>query len=272
MQIDTFLTMGKGHKICEDYILSGTNPLPYIILADGCSSSKATDMGARLLCFLAQQYIRFRVPFNKYFQPNHDDMGLWIIHNAELVGKQLGLPKNALDATLVIAYKKFDSDQVRVHLYGDGCVVHSGPEYLSIKEIQYSKNAPYYLSYKIDIERDNLYAKMHQKKIIKDYIPIITKQPFGYIIQSCWDYDITKKKNCLLIASDGLTSFIKNRIDLIPITDYANELFNFQTTKGEFLKRRINWLLKDLAKNNTYNYDDLSIGAFLLEEEDENYS
>lgn len=272
MQIDTFLTMGKGHKICEDYILSGTNPLPYIILADGCSSSKATDMGARLLCFLAQQYIRFRVPFTKYFQPSHYEMGLWIIHNAELVGKQLGLPKNALDATLIIAYKKFDSEQVRIHFYGDGCIVHFGPEYLSIREIKYSKNAPYYLSYKIDIERDELYSGMEQKKIIKNYIPIQSEQSFDYYVPSVWNYDINKEKNGLMIASDGLTSFIKNRLDLIPITDYANELFNFQTTKGEFLKRRINWLLKDLAKNNTYNYDDLSIGAFLLEDSDGNYS
>ena len=59
MQVDTFSKIGKTHKICEDYILSGTKPFPYIIISDGCSSSEGTDMGARLLCFLAQQYIRF---------------------------------------------------------------------------------------------------------------------------------------------------------------------------------------------------------------------
>ena len=164
MQIDTFLTIGKSHKVCEDYILSGTDPMPYIIISDGCSSSKGTDMGARLLCFLAQQYIKFRA--TKDFEPDHKEMGLWIIHNAELVAKQLGLCNHSLDATLIIAYKSYGINNIRVHFYGDGCVLYFGPKQMLFGQIEYTKNAPYYLSYYIDPERDQLFHDMKQDKII----------------------------------------------------------------------------------------------------------
>ena len=57
IHIDHLLKKGKTHKICEDYIISGYNPAPYIILSDGCSSSKNTDVGARVLCHVAKQYL-----------------------------------------------------------------------------------------------------------------------------------------------------------------------------------------------------------------------
>jgi len=270
MQIDTFMTIGKNHKVCEDYILSGTNPIPYIIISDGCSSSKGSDMGARLLCFLAQQYIKFRQPQTEKFAPDHNEMGLWIIHNAELVGKQLGLPKNSLDATLIIAYKAFNYDNcVRVHLYGDGCIVHFGPEFLNIKIIEYSKNAPYYLSYKIDIERNLLYHQMLQEKFIKTYSSEQSDsslERFHYDIPFTFHYNLGVEKNGLLIASDGLASFFRFNSSIISFPAYVENFFAFKTTKGEFLKRRANKELKTLAKEGIYNADDLSIGAFLLEE------
>ena len=57
---DIFLEIGAQHKICEDYIVHGDDPVPYIILADGCSTADDTEMGARILCHLAKQYIRYQ--------------------------------------------------------------------------------------------------------------------------------------------------------------------------------------------------------------------
>jgi len=268
MQIDTFLTIGKSHKVCEDYILSGTDPMPYIILADGCSSSKGTDMGARLLCYLAQQYIRFRS--TKYFEPDHKEMGMWIIHNAELVAKQLGLPNHSLDSTLIIAYKNYGINNIRVHFYGDGCLIYFGKKQTLFGQIEYTKNAPYYLSYYIDPERDQLFHDMKQDKIVKTLITgqslIGTTEIFAYDSPSVYNYILNDEFNGLLIASDGMTSFIADREGLVDPSLYINEFHEFKTTKGEFLKRRVNKLLKNLAKEEIYNADDLSVGAFLLEE------
>jgi hypothetical protein len=272
MQVDTFLKIGKTHKICEDYILSGTKPFPYIIISDGCSSSEGTDMGARLLCFLAQQYIRFKASPNKDFIPDHKEMGLWIIHNAELVSKQLGLHPGSLDATLIIAYKKFDANDIRVHFYGDACVVlfSTKSDFARMESIEYSKDAPDYLSYMLNNERRKLFHNMNQDKIYKTYIQnTINEERFSYDCESACEsafwYQLNKDHNGLLIASDGLAKFYNRETGLFPFPSHVKNFFSFKITKGEFLKRRANAELKSLAKNEIYNADDLSIGGFLLE-------
>ena len=53
IRTDTFIEIGSQHKVCEDYIIAKDN---YIILADGCSRSENSDMGARILCYMAQQF------------------------------------------------------------------------------------------------------------------------------------------------------------------------------------------------------------------------
>jgi len=269
MKIDTFLTIGKTHKVCEDYILSGTEPFPFIILSDGCSSSKGTDMGSRLLCYLAKQYIKFRGSSEKFY-PDHIEMGLWIIHNAELVAKQLGLSKNSLDATLIIAYQLKDGfKRVRVHIYGDGCILTFTEKGYSLGEINYSKNAPYYLSYVIDPERDKLFYEMKQNKSIKTWHKYrdgfkVNETIFPYDGDSVYTYDLSIVKG-LLISSDGLTSFNSSE-GPVSFDLYADEFFAFKTTAGEFLKRRAMRVLKDLAKEGIHNADDLSIGVFLMED------
>lgn len=246
--------------------------MPYIILSDGCSSSKGTDMGARLLCHLAKQYIQFRtkLPNTDTFHPDHHEMGMWIIHNAELAAKQLGLSNTALDATLIVAYEEHDKNSITVHFYGDGSVIHFSKKEMCFGEIEYTKNAPYYLSYSIDPHRDDLFHKMAQDKIVKSYIsgqtPLQTEDRFAYDSPSVYNYKLDEEFNGLIIASDGITSFVKNGQGLVPPGQYINMFNTFKTTKGEFLQRRVNKLLKDLAKENIYNADDLSVGAFLREE------
>jgi hypothetical protein len=266
MQIDTFLTIGKTHKVCEDYILSGTDPIPYIILADGCSSSKGTDMGARLLCYLAQQYIRFRAG-DVDFAPDHNEMGLWIIHNAELVAKQLGLQHNALDATLIVAYQQVPLNMVRVLMYGDGCVVYFDENGYKFGEVDYSQNAPYYLSYQISPERDKAFYEMKQKKIIRNSLCLdgweTTEDALAYDVPAVYNYTLDNGAG-LMIASDGLVSFVENKVGIVNFKEYADQFFAFKTTAGSFLQRRANRVLKDLAKKNISNADDLSIGVFLM--------
>ena len=275
MNIDTFLTIGKTHKVCEDYILSGTEPIPYIIISDGCSSSKQTDMGARLLCFLAQQYLKFRVEMD-IFEPDHNEMGMWIIHNAELVAKQLGLSRQSLDATLIIAYQN-RPDNIRVHMYGDGCMLefYADGGYV-FTQVDYSQNAPYYLSYQIDPVRHKAFHEMNQSKIYTTWFQNVgwesTTRKFDADIPYVINCDLNSKENrCtmagLLIASDGFISFMEDKKPGIKhILDYASDFYLFKTTAGEFLKRRATMALRNLAKENIHNADDLSIGVFLKED------
>jgi hypothetical protein len=163
MNTDTFIEIGKQHKICEDYIISGVKPVPFIILSDGCSSSKNTEMGARILCYLAKQYLDYRK--NKLYNLNYKKMGNWIIHNAEMSARQLGLDTTSLDATLIVSF--LIEDMLSIYIYGDGCIVLRNDMDTVIKTIEFSDNAPYYLSYLVDDYRFGLYRERKPHRIIK---------------------------------------------------------------------------------------------------------
>jgi hypothetical protein len=265
IQTDKFLRIGNTHKECEDYIITGDDPVKYIILSDGCSSSKNTEMGARILCHLAKQYLLYRKDDYRFPSLDYDEMGSWIIHNAELTARQLGLKKQCLDATLIIAYE-YDG-KYHLYMYGDGVVIiESKDKKLFVMEIEFTRNAPYYLSYRIDPERMDLFHKMEQDLLIKHP----TRESHGPDIYA-YDY---KTRFCyetyyfprMLICSDGASSFM-NGVEPVPNIEIATEFLAFKSTKGEFLQRRLKRALKIYDKAEVYHTDDLSVGAFLYEED-----
>ena len=265
IQTDTFLKIGKAHQVCEDYIISGNDPIKYVILSDGCSSSKNTEMGARILCHLAKQYLLYRRDDYRFPNLDYDEMGAWIIHNAELTARQLGLTRSCLDATLVISYEV--DGRIYVYMYGDGVVVTQSPDgVVAIMEIEFSQNAPFYLSYKIDPERMDLFHKMGQSLIIKSsFDEILNQNDYAYDYKTKFIYE-THLFSKILICSDGMSSFIKGvtRVE-IPL-NIAKEFLAYKSTKGEFLKRRLKRALKIFEASGLYHMDDLSVGAFLYEE------
>ena len=265
IQTDTFLKIGKTHLVCEDYIITGDAPVKYIILSDGCSSSKNTEMGARILCHLAKQYLLYRKDDYRFPALDYDEMGAWIIHNAELTARQLGLNKTCLDATLIIAYEC--DGKYHIYMYGDGVVIiESKDKKLFAMEIEFTKNAPYYLSYRIDPERMDLFHKMEQDLLIKhpsrgDKDPLI----YAYDYQTRFCYE-TYYFPRILICSDGATSFMQGT-EPFPNLDVAKEFLAFKSIKGEFLKRRLKRALKIYDEAGVHHMDDLSVGAFLYEED-----
>ena len=259
---DIFLEIGSQHKVCEDYIIQGMNPEPYIILSDGCSSSNNTEMGARILCHLAKKYIQYRS--DDLHELDYRKMGQWIIHNAEMVARQLGLSVNCLDATLIIAYHL--DDQIYVYMYGDGAIVTKDGGRIEVHKIDYTKNAPYYLSYQIDEARHDLYHEMGND------VSVTISGPDG---ESCgvyaYDYPAyfsfsAKGLDTLFITSDGLFSFIvesPTERRVVAEGDVLPDFMNFKNVKGEFLTRRLKKALKKLKNGDINHFDDLSIGAFI---------
>lgn len=277
MKIDTFIKCGANHNVCEDYILSGMLPIPYIIISDGCSSSDNTEIGARILCHLAKQYINYRADY-LVDDLNIEDMGNWIAHNAELISRQLGLPTRCLDATLIVAIA--NEFQIQIVFFGDGFVYSIGKDdsviISNLDQIKYEQNAPYYLSYRIDPFRANLYHQM------RNNIKIVTKYEINGDIksvendESLFAYDMPiflkfdrKKFSSIFISSDGLESFIvphlEGQIKIDPFSLMKDEFSQLKNTVGEFLKRRCKRAISNLEKEREIiHYDDFSIGAFLL--------
>jgi len=263
LNTDIFLKIGDQHKICEDYIVQGDVPVPFIILSDGCSTSENTEMGARILCHLAKQFLMYRgIDFNAI---SYHKMGNWIIHNAELVARQLGLKISCLTATLIISYVL--DDVVYVYMYGDGAVaVQRNNDEINIHSVSFTNNAPYYLSYLIDEYRDQTYYEAKNSKILCRTYGDGSKisDEIAYDAKVVHQYGLNRCKN-IFICSDGIESFIKkdprNREILNP-QEILPDLMAFKNLKGEFLKRRMKRALTELENQGIGHFDDLSIGAY----------
>jgi len=263
---DIFLKIGDQHKVCEDYIISGSDQCQYIILADGCSSSNNTEMGARILCHLAKQYLHYRVEDVYAHTVDYHKMGSWIIHNAELVARQLGLSISCLDTTLLVSY--YLDNHVHTFIYGDGAVIlqkNSGE--IEVQSVEFSNNAPYYLSYKIDPSRDEIYYQNKNSLfvVIERDDDSVSKAEFAYDAIFALEYSMSEYKT-ILVCSDGIKSFIKKdprERQMIPVHGIIQPMIDFKNVKGEFLKRRLKRALRSFDQNGIGHVDDLSIGAYL---------
>lgn len=251
-RVDTFLRTGYAHYICEDYVLSGTDPVPHIILADGCSSSQMTDTGARILVLTARQSIL--EAFEQTAAVDIRALERRIIESAGQTARNIGLPPTALDATLMIGY--VTGGAVHVHIYGDGAVILSDPSgNLDIVEISYSNNAPYYLSYLLDSDRNSGYRNQPpEKRSGGEMVPWDTPVSMTFSVS---DYPL------VMLTSDGAASFTDNTGNPVPVPDIAREFSRFKTVRGEFLKRRLKRAFKNFGRNGVRCHDDLSAGAFL---------
>lgn len=265
INIDHFIHIGNSHKICEDYAISGMNPFPHVIISDGCSSSRNTDVGARILCYLARQYINYRhdsLEFDKY------EMGYWIIHNAETTARHLGLNQSALDATLIVAIA--NEFYVDIFFFGDGYALCDN----ILHCIEYGpSNAPYYLSYKLDSERDDAYYQMKNEMItVRQNLntPNISEKSTIAYDKYFRIRKARKAVNKVSIFSDGVASFY-NKEESVVMPAYAAintfEMVDFPTTAGEFVKRALGSKRGsiNIAKKLGYsNIDDFSMGTIIL--------
>jgi serine/threonine protein phosphatase PrpC len=279
MNIDTFLKIGHSHTICQDYIISGDNPFPYIILADGCSQSKDSDIGARLLCHTALNYLK--QCWEDPDKINASEMGERIILDAEFALKiHFNTSVDALDATLIVAYKY--KGEYKILMYGDGCVWFVGKTgEIDYYNLSYQPNTPYYLRYLIRGKND--YLKSNVSRFIDTpHGKLDTKE------DSLKPFELTFNENeiqLVMIASDGVDSFMFKEeamykslyLDLLSngkrstpflkskefsFKKVCEDFTDFKLLKGPFLSRRVKKVMKEYLKLGFVNDDDLSIGCF----------
>lgn len=267
---DSFLEIGSQHQICEDFITSGFGFCNYVILSDGCSGSKNTNCGAMILTQLAKQYLEFRE--EELHIINYDDMGDWIIYNAETIVKHLGLNLTCLDATLIIAFVL--DGQIHIYVYGDGYVIMVDKlDVIQIDKITFSFNSPYYLSYRTDFHRREIYNHMNCSKTIKSSYILEKSESFGsrsehYQLSSQYELKASDFKE-VYVASDGIDSFIRNGIKLRD-EDVIKSFLDIEresrdkNTKGVFIQRRCRKAIKMFRGEGWGHYDDISFGGFQL--------
>lgn len=253
--VDNYLEIGEDHRVCEDYILSGTDPFPYIILSDGCSSSDMVEFGARILCHSAYKFLK-SLPTDILI--NEKFLGSMIINNAKNVIDLLGISYESLDATLIIAF--IIDNQLYVHFFGDGFYFEKNKNMNEniLLQINYTSNAPYYLSYSLNKKRLETF-KIEFNESCLEVNTIGVDESYKYNMLK--HYSFFKNINDIEyfgICSDGLGSFSNN----IEIINILKNFTSFKNHEGEFLKRRVKRSIKD---NNLKHFDDLSIGVMKIE-------
>lgn len=245
-----------------------------MVLCDGCSSSEQSEIGAMILALAAQKTIKkdYSVrkipdtPEQPLWRPDYLELGMSVIYKASAMSDFLGIHETALDATLMIAL--YINGFVYVNVYGDGFVIakkrHGG--LLSITEVAFETDSPYYLSYWLNKERERKYHKeMDKPKIIRwideEIMMMIVKydEPMLYKFSA-------EEYSMIMLASDGLRSF-KNPSDpqhSVPPADVIEAFTKFDNPKGDFVQRRARQAIKRYEKQSIVNTGDVSMGAIYL--------
>lgn len=253
----------------QDYAICGEDR---IIICDGCSSSPDTDLGAGLLS-LSASIADLYIGSDENISTRCDRIGKRIIDHT-WNNKAGCIAHTAFDATLLIAshYK----NKVSVLIYGDGYIVYKNKIGIIIHQIYNTHNAPAYLSYYLDDSRKSSYIALDSRNYL------ITTQIFNNGetrgSNTCLGLDVfapttftfnVQEEDEIYLLTDGVGTFryetgekkdeFMNPIDLI-----INEFTNIKNTKGKFLQRRCNRLIKNLFKQDIHPIDDVTIAGIII--------
>lgn len=255
---DHYYCIGKSHLYCQDYTAQGETPWPTLVVADGCSSSLDSDIGARLLAHAALQVLA-----EKETTPDYATLGLAIVRRAERLVGQLGGHSMMLDSTLLIALHQ--EDEVLVRVYGDGFLLledHAGQ--CRSLEIAFEHNMPYYLNYRLDPGRQAAYAGEGEQPLLVLENGESTRHRYDAPLEWRFAWNEYRK---IGIASDGVGHYVDVASQkLVPAADIAREILSLREPTADFLKRRIPKMNQRLAREDKAPLDDVAVALFARRE------
>jgi len=264
MHADSYYVIGDSHKVCQDYALHGVDSAgkPYIFLADGCSSAKDTDFGARILCHSAKMYE------DEFFEENMEN----IFEHIRDERLDFDLPYEALYATLLGAKSK--ENGVISYLTGDGIVAGRKTDgTIEYSRVESPYSAPYYLMYDLEnngpkdyVEQFGNFIKQTDILIKPDGEICLLEEiffPYDNVLRTEFDLDGVPDFEVMAIFSDGVTSFVDENKKPIHESIIIKELLDFKSTKGEFVHRRMTAALKKWKKMGWSHHDDLSMACIM---------
>lgn len=268
--VDHISLVGTQHNLCEDYSLSGFSSQgnPYLIVCDGCSGSKYTDIGSRLLAFITQRVLCDYLDAGE--RPDEREFGNRMAQMASAPLAYLNLPYSTLDATLMIC---FVIDQnVYVYVYGDGVVGIQHTYGVHNCFLVDSGDRPYYPSY--SLQRSRLKQYLSERKTDCD-VEQYNSGTDGWLQQASYSrrdpetfvYSISEV-SAISICSDGVSRMLKKDTQyLLPTYQVVLDLMNYKSRKGVFVQRRVKSYLRKNSDVGIYPYDDVSMATLLIEKE-----
>jgi len=286
LNIDCYTHIGRQHAACQDYARVGAfthgasdtleryegAPPWYLAVADGCSASPDSDMGARFLVLGLENALLQEV----------QGCGLRALDFARRMAETAHLDTMSLDATLLYAVPHLGAVSVSIHGDGviaarrrDGTVEHT--------VVKCPLNAPDYLSYYLDLDRKARYierveshndgegrglrtytsyegSKVTSEMKIRSFFPVTAAFPYE-------EYDL------VALMSDGVQSFMQETptgAQRVPVHEVVEQIMAVKNTTGEFIVRRVRngFLNRFCPKHGWHHYDDLAVAAIALGDSD----
>lgn len=270
MNADSAFRMGSTHEVCQDYAAAGAcgSCRPYVVLADGCSSSPDTDVGARLLVKAAARLLRESGgPPADTLNELHAEAARLALSWAEL----LGLKPQAVDATLLTAH--LHGGELVVGCSGDGVVcLQTTAGALDVYVVSYTHGYPVYPAYAHQPARLRALADAGLlSKEITHLRADLAEEPLraARVSESGALTEVFAVSadgyRFATLLSDGAHSFLRpGSSESIPVESVLPELVSYKNTRGAFVSRRIQGFLKDCRRNSWRHADDLSLAALHL--------
>lgn len=269
MTSDAFYAIGKAHAVCQDYALARGN---LACIADGCSSSPDTDMGARLLCWTAVTHYPFIADFD----------GVAVLRG-------LGLSPNAMDATLLTVAPlptagdvlTVDDAPHRVEAggFGDGILLARRRQDRTwiVRSIDFPSGAPFYGNYLNDERRMAQYRQRfstlrrittYDTRDGSEQVEERTDEPIAHF----FTFDL-REFDIVMVGSDGwlsgqrpVASSTSRTYESVPLLEVAAEMTAFKIMAGTFVQRRIRRMLEDWHAKGWFFSDDVSLAAIYAAE------
>jgi len=255
--VDSVLSIGKNHKICEDYIVINHQEIPFIIVSDGCSDSANTDIGSRIIAINAKNFIT-----KNYSNIIVNKNSLINVFKQSLIHiKNLLLSESTLDATLLFAF--IYEEQIHYFIIGDGIIAYKTKNATTIKTYHYQEEKVFYGNYYNNPSRLKAYtdAKVSlslETTIInnENIVCVNNEEIFEKIIYHCIDLHSLEY---FFLSTDGLLSC---SVDPKVAKQHLIDFISFKNLKGEFIQRRYSMWKKNILKVGVNHQDDIGIAGF----------
>ena len=181
----------------------------------------------------------------------------------------LAINPDCLHSTLLTVSKRNDFFETVV--VGDGVVVAQAEDgFMSVYEYEFESGAPYYLRYELDQNLKDYYMSNYSSNVNVTSYNIgpnksVTKKTVEKFSFNESNYYFNNKFNfsewtTVGIFSDGLHTFSCNDCP-IDSSIIINNLFDFKSYNGKFVKRRCNKYFNSSQNGCIVHYDDFSFAA-----------
>jgi len=261
---DAYVTKGALHDVCEDYVLHGHEPMPFWIVADGCSSAVHSEVAAQCLCWAAKAELSIFLLDEVPMEERVSRFELAVLSRVKSVACLLNMTTPLL-ATLMVGVVM--GGHAYIWVWGDGVVATVSPESeLLIHSIEYSGNRPFYLFYQQESGVQERFLELGANKAIVTLEGGSQTHVDGMPVLSPYSLCVPLSEICFVAClSDGVDCVVdKLSRKKQPLVKVMQGVTAFKQAHGEFIQRRMKRWLKTQLKGGFVMLDDVSMaGAWI---------